>query len=158
MTKGETAAERYVRLNNITAKFHIFNVPKDTKTSARDMAVAGNISPARLFKTLVVQTDNGTLVCTIVPADKELDRKKLARHLNSKRVDLAPKDIAIKASGYQMGACSPLGQCKKLPTIIDSSATQFETVFVSGGALGLQMEIAPDVLISATDAETLTLA
>jgi len=157
MAKGETSAERYVRLNNITAIFHIFDVPKNTKTSALDMAAAGDISPARLFKTLIVQADDGPLVCAIVPADKELDRKKLARHLKKKRIDLASKDLAIKTSGYQMGACSPLGQRKKLPIMIDDSATNFETIFVSGGALSLQMEIAPSALIEATEAETLTL-
>ena len=152
MAKGETAAQRFVRLNKIAGTFCEIDVPKDRKTSALDMAAASGIDPARLFKTLIVETAEGKLACAIVPANRDLDRKALARELGSKRVDLAPKDKAVKMSGYAMGACSPLGQKKKLPAFIDESAKGFETVFVSGGAYGLELEIAPAELAKAAEA------
>jgi Cys-tRNA(Pro)/Cys-tRNA(Cys) deacylase len=149
MAKGETAAERFVRLNGIAGTFRDIDVPKNRKTSALDMAQASGIAPARLFKTLIVETAEGTLACAIVPASRDLDRKALARLLGTKRIDLAPKDKAVRTSGYAMGACSPLGQKKKLATFIDESAKGFETVFVSGGAYGLELEIAPAELARA---------
>lgn len=152
MAKGETSAERFVRLNGISGTFHEINVPKDRKTSALDMAAASGIEPARLFKTLIVETDGGKHAVAVVPADRDLDRKALARAMGTKRIDLAPKEKAVKLTGYAMGACSPLGQKKKLPTFIDESAKDFETIFVSGGAWGLELEIAPAELARAAEA------
>lgn len=158
MAKGETAAQRFVRLNGIPGMFRKIGVPKDRKTSALEMAAASGIDAARLFKTLIVETDEKQLVVAAVPASHDLDRKVLARILNTKRVDLAPKDRAIRTSGYAMGACSPLGQKKKLPTFIDESARNFPTIFVSGGAYGLELEIAPDVLAEAVEAIFVTIS
>ncbi len=153
MAKNETAAERYIRLNSIDARFHKIGVATDTKSSALEMATASGIDPARLFKTLIVTDDAKNLYCAVVPATHDLNRKSLARHLKTKRIDLADKTVAIKTTGYQMGACSPLGQKKKLPTFIDASATDFETIYTSGGAYGLEMEIAPQALQEAANAE-----
>ncbi len=152
MAGKETAAERYVRLNRIDASFHKIDVATDEKTSALDMAAASGIDAARLFKTLIVTDEAKKLYCAVVPATHDLNRKALARHLKTKRIDLADKAIAIKTTGYQMGACSPLGQKKKLPTFIDMSAKNFETVFTSGGAYGLEMEITPTELENTTTA------
>ena len=151
MAKSETAAQRFLRLNGFRGIFHEIPVPKDRKTSALEMAEAGGLDPARLFKTLVVETDDGRLAVAIVPASRNLDRKAIAREIAAKRVDLAAKDKAIKSTGYQMGACSPLGQKKKLLTILDTSAESFETIYVSGGAFGLELEIVPGELLSATE-------
>ena len=85
----------------------------------------------------------------IVPADRDLDRKALARLMKAKRVDLAPKEKAIKLTGYQMGACAPLGQKSALPAFLDESAFGFASIYVSGGAYGLELEIAPGVLLDA---------
>ncbi|MDP2124972.1 MAG: YbaK/EbsC family protein [Parvibaculum sp.] len=158
MTKGETAAQRHVRLNGIAGTFHEIDVPKDRKTSALEMAAAGGLDPARLFKTLIVETDEGKFAVAVVPADRDLDRKALARAMNTKRIDLAPQDKAVKLTGYAMGAVSPLGQKKKLPTFIDESACGFATIFVSGGAYGLELEIAADALAAAAGATFATIA
>lgn len=152
MATGETAVQRFVRLNGIPGTFHTIDVPKDRKTPALEMAAASGIHAARLFKTLIVETGEKELAVAVVPASRDLDRKALAHILNTKRVDLAPKDKAIRTSGYVMGACSPLGQKKKLPTFVDDSAKNFPTIFVSGGVYGLELEIAPDVLAEAVNA------
>ena len=158
MAKGETAAQRFLRLNGFRGTFREVPVPKDRKTSALEMAEAGGIDPARLFKTLIVEADDGKLAVAIVPASRELDRKALARVIGAKRVDLAPKDKAVRISGYQMGACSPLGQKKQLPTFLDASAESFETIYVSGGAYGLELEIAPEELLRATGGRAAVIA
>jgi Cys-tRNA(Pro)/Cys-tRNA(Cys) deacylase len=152
MAKGETAAQRHVRLNAIPGRFHEIDVPKDRKTSALEMAATSGIDPARLFKTLIVETDEGKFAVAVVPASRDLDRKALARVIGAKRVDLAPKDKAVKLTGYAMGACSPLGQKKKLPAFIDESAKTFETIYVSGGAYGLELEITAGALAAAAGA------
>jgi len=149
MAKDETAAQRFVRLNGIPGTFHEIGVPKDRKTSALEMAKASGLDPARLFKTLIVLADAKTFATAIVPADKDLDRKVLARLMKAKRVDLAPKEKAIKLTGYQMGACAPLGQKSALPAFLDESAFGFASIYVSGGAYGLELEIAPGVLLEA---------
>ncbi len=151
MAKGETAAERFVRLNKIPGRFREIDVPKDRKTSALDMAAASGIDPARLFKTLIVETDEGKCAVAVVPSDRDLDRKALARAIGTKRIDLAPKDKAVKLTGYEMGACSPLGQKKTLPTFIDESAKAFETIYVSGGGFGIELEIAAAELAKAVE-------
>ena len=128
MAKGETAAQRFLRLNNFKGTFHEIEVPKDRKTSALEMAEASGLDPARLFKTLIVELDDGRFAVAVVSASRDLDRRALAHEVGAKRVDLAPKDKAIKSSGYQIGACSPLGQKKRLPTYVDVSAENFETI------------------------------
>ena len=153
MARRETAAERFVRLNRIAGTFREIDVPKDRKTSALEMAAASGIDPARLFKTLIVETEENKLAVAVVPASRDLDRKALARIIGTKRVDLAAKEKAVKATGYRMGACSPLGQAKKLPMFIDESARGFATIFVSGGAYGLELEIAAEELARTAGAE-----
>lgn len=150
MAKDETAAGRNLRLAKVAHAFHEIDVPKDRKTSALDMAQASGLDPARLFKTLIVTTSEAKLATAIVPADKDLDRKALAKHLKTKRVDLADQKHAEKITGYKAGAISPVGQKKQLPTFLDESAQTFDTIYVSGGRWGLELEIAPNDLIKAT--------
>lgn len=157
MAGKETAAERYVRLNRIDARFHRIDVASNEKTSALDMAAASGIAAARLFKTLIIVDEGKKLYCAVVPSTHDLNRKALARHLKTKRIDLAEKAVAIKTTGYQMGACAPIGQKKALPTFIDQSAMEFETIYTSGGAYGLEMEIAPQDLMIATGANLVSL-
>jgi Cys-tRNA(Pro)/Cys-tRNA(Cys) deacylase len=100
----------------------------------------------RVFKTLVVAVD-GDLHVACVPVSTQLDLKALG-----KRATLADKDRAGRSTGYVAGGTSPLGQRKQLPTHVDSSALQYETILVNGGRRGLQLELAPDDLVRLTDA------
>jgi len=100
----------------------------------------------RLFKTLVASID-GRLEVFVVPADRQLDLRAAG-----KRVTLADRAAAERATGYVVGGISPLGQRKRLPTTIDSAALGWETVFVSAGRRGLQIELAPADLVRLTDA------
>jgi Cys-tRNA(Pro)/Cys-tRNA(Cys) deacylase len=107
---------------------------------------------ARLFKTLVASVD-GRLEVFVVPADRQLDLRAAG-----KRVTLADRAAAERATGYVVGGISPLGQRKRLPTTIDATALEWETVFVSAGRRGLQLELAPSDLVRLTGATVAAIA
>ena len=107
---------------------------------------------SQLFKTLVADAD-GKLVVFVVPADRQLDLRAAG-----KRVTLAEKAAAERATGYVVGGISPLGQRKRLPTTIDASVREWETVLVSAGRRGLQIELAPADLVGLTDARIANVA
>jgi Cys-tRNA(Pro)/Cys-tRNA(Cys) deacylase len=108
--------------------------------------------PAQLFKTLVANAD-GELTVFVVPADRQLDPRAAG-----KRVSLAGKAEAERATGYVVGGISPLGQRNQLPTTIDASVYDWETILVSAGRRGLQLELAPSDLIALTGARVAEIA
>jgi Cys-tRNA(Pro)/Cys-tRNA(Cys) deacylase len=113
-------------------------------------AVAGalGVAPERLFKTLVASVD-GDLRVFVVPADRQLDLRAAG-----KRASLADRAAAERATGYVAGGISPLGQRRRLPATVDDSALAFETILVSAGRRGLQIELDPRDLVRLTSAET----
>ena len=113
---------------------------------ATGVAAALGRPPQQLFKTLVASVD-GTLSAFVVPADRQLDLRAAG-----KRTTLAGKAEAERATGYVVGGISPLGQRKRLPTTIDASALEWQTILVSAGRRGLQLELSPDDLIRLTGA------
>ncbi|MGR8919801.1 MAG: Cys-tRNA(Pro) deacylase [Gammaproteobacteria bacterium] len=115
------------------------------------------LDPKRVFKTLVVELDGRGLAVTIVPVSAQLNLKRAARALGAKRAAMAEPAAAERATGYIKGGISPLGQKKRLPTALDDSALGHETVFVSGGRRGLDLELAPADLVRLTDAVTAAL-
>jgi Cys-tRNA(Pro)/Cys-tRNA(Cys) deacylase len=106
------------------------------------------VDPARVLKTLVVDRD-GALAVAVVPVAEQLDLRALG-----KRAALAPRAAAERATGYVLGGISPLGQRKRLPTVLDASALAHDTVFVSAGRRGLELELAPADLVALTGART----
>jgi Cys-tRNA(Pro)/Cys-tRNA(Cys) deacylase len=109
------------------------------------------LDPARVFKTLVADVD-GTLTVGIVPVLTTLDLKALAAAVGGKRAKMADVTLAERATGYVAGGISPLGQRKRLPTVLDSSAEELETLFCSAGRRGLEVELAPGDLARLTGA------
>ena len=105
----------------------------------------------RLFKTLVAEVD-GKLTVGVVPVSGSLDLKALAAASGGKKAQLADPQDAERATGYVVGGISPLGQRKRLPTVIDESVSGFPTVYVSAGRRGLQIELAPADLVRLTGA------
>lgn len=110
------------------------------------------VDPARLFKTLVVSVD-GALAVACVPAAAQLDLKGLG-----KRTALADKTHAERATGYVAGGISPLGQRRRLPTHVDASALEHDTILVSAGRRGLQIELDPRDLVRLTGARVAPLS
>ncbi len=114
-------------------------------------AAALGIDPGRLFKTLVVQS-GGRLFVGVVPVAGMLDLKAMAGAVREKSVSMAESAAAERATGYVVGGISPLGQRKRLITVIDDSVTRWPTVYVSAGRRGLQVELAPADLVELTGA------
>lgn len=109
---------------------------------------------AQVFKTLVLKGDkNGHLVC-IIPGDKELNLKFAAKASGNKSVEMIPMKELLPTTGYIRGACSPIGMKKPFPTFIHSSCLEFDTIFISAGVRGMQIEINPQELISFIKAQT----
>ena len=117
-----------------------------------EAAAKTGVDAARVFKTLVV-TQDGVLSIAIVPVAAQLDLRALG-----KRAALADRAAAERATGYVHGGISPLGQRKRLPTLLDESALAFATIFVSAGRRGLEIELAPDDLVRLTDARVAAVA
>ncbi|MET0136257.1 MAG: Cys-tRNA(Pro) deacylase [Kibdelosporangium sp.] len=116
-----------------------------------EAAEALGLAPGRVFKTLLAEVD-GALAVGIVPVTAQLDLKALAAAVGGKKARMAEVAAAERATGYVAGGISPLGQKKRLPTVLDSSAENFETVFCSAGRRGLEVELAPADLIRLTNA------
>lgn len=130
---------------------------RDGGSYGAEAAAAIGADPRRVFKTLVTTVD-GRPVVAVVPVAGNLDLKALAAAAGGKRAALADPALAERATGYVRGGISPFGQRRRLPTIVDSTATGFATVYVSAGRRGLQVELAPADLIALTAAQVAPLA
>jgi Cys-tRNA(Pro)/Cys-tRNA(Cys) deacylase len=117
-----------------------------------EAAEALGVEPGRVLKTLLARVDETRLVVGIVPVDGELDLKALAAAVGGRRATMAEPTEAERATGYVVGGISPLGQRRRLPTVVDATALDAPTVFVSGGRRGLDLELAPADLIRLTGA------
>ncbi len=115
------------------------------------------LDPARVFKTLVVEVD-GVLTVGIVPVTASLDLKALAAAVGGKRARMAEVAAAERATGYVAGGISPLGQRKRLPTVLDRSAQGWDTIFCSAGRRGLEVELTPATLTELTNAHIAPIA
>lgn len=116
-----------------------------------EAAEALGVEPARVLKTLLVDTGTG-LAVGIVPVDCTLDLKAIASAVGVKKVTMADPVAAERSSGYVVGGISPVGQKRSLPTVLDESAFGHETVLVSGGRRGLDLELSPADLVTVTRA------
>lgn len=125
----------------------------DPRTCAfgEEAAQTLGVAPERIFKTLIAAVDS-TLTCAVVPVSGRLDLKALAAAVGGKRAELADPAAAARATGYVIGGISPLGQRSRLAVVVDESAGGFETVYVSAGKRGLQVELAPEDLVRLTRA------
>lgn len=118
-----------------------------------EAAAALGVPPARVFKTLLVDLGSG-LAVGVVPVHGSLDLKAMASALGVKSVSMATPQAAERATGYVVGGISPIGQKRALPTVLDASALDHPTVFVSGGRRGFDIELSPHALVEATGART----
>lgn len=129
----------------------------DRPSYGEEAAEALGIDPARMFKTLIVSADS-RLVMALVPVGRELDLKRLAAAAGARRAVLAEPVSAERATGYVVGGISPFGGRRELPTFVDVSAGDHDTVYVSAGRRGLQLALAPDDLVRRTRATLVAIA
>lgn len=149
MTPGIKALEK----QGIAHTVHRYEVGEsDERTYGEAVAAAIGAEPATVFKTLVAQLTGGELVVAVVPVTGTLDLRRLAAVAEAKSAEMAKPSDAEKATGYVTGGISPFGQRKRLRTFVDSSAQRHQTVYVSAGRRGLQVQVTPQDLVLATGA------
>ena len=148
-----TPATVLLTAQKIAHSLHPYDVSPDAPNYGALVAEALGVAPAELFKTLVAEVD-GALTVAVVPVTGDLDLKALAHAAGGKRAALADRAAAERSSGYVRGGISPLGQRKRLPTVVDDSATGLDRMYVSAGRRGLQVALAPADLIRLTGAAT----
>jgi len=148
--RGTTAT---LALERAKIPFTLHEYAHDSKAESygREASQALGVSADRVFKTLVAEVD-GKLVVGVVPVEGQLDLKALAAASGGKKAVMAQVAAAERATGYVAGGISPVGQRKRLPVVVDSSAMGFATVFCSAGRRGLEIELAPADLVRVTRA------
>ena len=106
-----------------------------------------NENPSQVFKTLVTISNNRVNYVFVVPGDKELDLKKAAKIVEEKSIEMIPQKQLLPLTGYIHGGCSPIGMKKLFKTVIDETAKNYESIYVSAGKIGMQIKINPDDLL-----------
>ena len=152
MSAKGTPAIKALQRAGLPVITHAYEHDPKAESYGLEAAIALDQDPKRVFKTLVASVD-GKLTVAIVPVEKQLDLKALASAAGGKRAEMAKVADAERATGYVAGGISPLGQRKALPTVMDDSALTHDTVFVSGGRRGLEIELAPADLMRLTGAK-----
>jgi Cys-tRNA(Pro)/Cys-tRNA(Cys) deacylase len=147
MTPAITSAKKA----GIKFRTHRYDHDPAAKSYGEEAADKLGIPAERIFKTLVAALDSGEHAVGVVPVCGRLNLKALAEALGAKKSAMAEEKDAERLTGYVLGGISPLGQRKTLSTVIDQSALNFDTVFVSAGKRGLQIEISPKDLAALTD-------
>ncbi len=147
MASQETQALVALQRANVAFKTHAYEITEDEGTLGESVAASLGVPAEQMFKTLVAEVSSRTVIA-IVPTDKKLMLKTLARAVGGKRASMTDPALAERLTGYVTGGISPFGQKRRLETYVDESVTSFETVFVSAGRRGLQVEVAPADLIA----------
>ena len=150
-----TPAIRAAKKAGIEFKVHEYSHDANASSYGEEAAQLLGVNPSQVFKTLLIENVLGQLAVAILPVSHQLNLKAVAKVLGMKKVSMANPAEAEKATGYILGGISPLGQKKRLPFVVDQSALEFDTMFVSGGRRGLEIELKPSDLMrlcSATEA------
>lgn len=147
-----TPAINLARKSKIPFSVHEYEHDPTAESYGEEAALKLGINPDRVFKTLVVSLGGKNLAVAVIPVSKKLDLKMLAKVLGAKKVEMADKGDVERVTGYVVGGVSALGQKKALPTVVDESAQTFETIFISAGRRGLEIELAAADLCRLTKA------
>ena len=160
--RGGTPA--IVALTNAGASFEVHEFEHDPAERNYGLAAAAalGVEPERVFKTLVAEvvdsTGRTTHAVGIVPVTDLLSLRELAAVLGAKRAEMCDPTVAQRLTGYVVGGISPFGQKRLLPTVLDETCVLFDTIFVSGGKRGLDLELDPQVLVDVVGAQIAPIA
>ncbi|MDP2713696.1 Cys-tRNA(Pro) deacylase [Rheinheimera sp.] len=141
-----TPAIELLRKHAINHQLHQYQHDAAAASYGLEAAEKLGLLPQQVFKTLVLSLDAKQLAVAVLPVDQLLSMKQVAKALGVKKAEMATAADVMRSSGYVLGGVSPLGQKKLLPTLIDSSAQQFATVYVSAGRRGLEIELSAEDL------------
>ncbi|MEC0167691.1 Cys-tRNA(Pro) deacylase [Paenibacillus graminis] len=146
----KTNAMRILDTRKIDYEVHMYD-NEDGQIHGTAVAEKVGLPPETVFKTLVAHS-GANLYVYVIPVAEELDLKKAAKAAGEKKIEMLPVKDLLKWTGYVRGGCSPIGMKKLYPTFIDSSAEALGTMAVSGGKIGMQMELAPEKLAGVVNA------
>jgi len=154
-----SATPATVALNSAGIAFaeHAYAHDPATRDFGNEAATALGLDPEQVFKTLLADLD-GSLVVAIVPVTGKLDLKALATALGGKKAEMADPAVAQRKTGYILGGISPIGQKNSHPTVLDETAELFDTIYVSGGRRGFDIELAPADLLAITNGTVAAIA
>ena len=147
-----TPAINTAKKKKIKFSVHEYTHDSNHKSYGDEAAEKLGVPAKRVFKTLVVNLENKLLAVAIIPVSSLLSMKMMAKACGSKKAVMAAKEDVERSTGYVLGGVSPLGQKKRLKTVIDSSAQPFSSIFVSAGKRGLEIELSPADLTTMTQA------
>ncbi len=150
MKKVKTNAMRLLETENIPYEFHTYQI-RD-KITAEDLASDLNREPHLIFKTLVTVSSEKEYFIFCLPLEEELDLKKAARAAGVKNLSMIDQKNLLPLTGYERGGVSPIAMKKHYPTFIDEKALALDTIIVSAGKKGFQLELAPKHLQQVTEA------
>ena len=147
----KTNAMRILESLGIDYTVHTYEVDEDHLDAIHASAAAG-LDPERVYKTIVMRNTDREVYVFCLPAEAEISLKKARALTGSREIDLIKQNELLPLTGYIRGGCSPLGMRKHYPTFIEELAQLEDTIYVSGGQRGVQIEIAPEDLRRAADA------
>jgi Cys-tRNA(Pro)/Cys-tRNA(Cys) deacylase len=154
---SKTRAIQALERAGVAFEIHSYQVDSAEGSYGEAVAAALGVSGDRVLKTLVASVD-GRPTIGIVPVERQLSLKALARAANGKRAQMVDGKDAERLTGYVVGGISPFGRTRVLPVFVDESAFGNATVYVSGGQRGIQLEIDPEVFIPLIDATRASIA
>lgn len=153
-----TPAINLAKQRKLTYQLHEYTHDEGAASYGLEAAEKLAVAAIQIFKTLVIVTDLGTLAVAVVPVTTTLNLKKMAKALGCKKVQMAEPKQVERSTGYVLGGVSPLGQKKRLSTVIDSSAAEQITIYVSAGRRGLEIELPPAQLATTLNASFVDIA
>lgn len=149
-TKAKTNAIRILDTKGLNYNLFTYDA-SDGKIDGISVAHKINQDVVKVYKTLVAQGASQNIYIFVIPVSAELDLKKAAKVVGEKKIELIPVKDILKWTGYIRGGCSPIGMKKQYPTFIDISAEDVNTMIISGGKIGVQIELALSILKNVID-------